>query len=81
MFWSDFDDFSGSGTIGALKVKNGDHMTQFSAQNIGTHFGVQFLLLAIGTEKNCFDRFLTTFPGPVPTGASKVENQARMTRF
>jgi len=56
-------------------------MTSFSARNIGTLFGVEFLSFPISTTKNCFGRILTTFPGPDPTEAGKVENRAHMSRF
>ena len=76
-----FDDFSGPGTTGVGKVENKAQMTRFSARNITTLFGVQFLSFRISTTKPCFGRILTTFPGSSPTGAGKVENRARMTQF
>jgi len=82
MFQSNFDDFSGLGTTGEKgKVENGAYITWFSDRNIPTLFGVQFLSFPISTAKKWFSRILTTFPFPGTTGAGKVENRARMTRF
>jgi len=55
-------------------------MTQFCTRNIPTLFGMQFLSFVASVAENCFGRILTTFPGP-GTGAEKVENRARKTRF
>jgi len=68
MFRSSFDDFSGPGTTGAGKVENRAQITRFSARNIPTLFGVQFLSFSISTTKQCFGPVLTTFPGPGTTG-------------
>jgi len=64
IFRSSFDNFSGSGTTGAKKVENRPQMTWFSARNIPTLFGVQFLSFPISTAKQCFGPILTTFLGP-----------------
>jgi len=56
-------------------------MTRFSGRNIGTVFGVQFLSFPIDKAKNYFGRISMTFPSQGPSGADKVENRVRMTRF
>jgi len=73
--------FSGPSTTGAGKVKNEAYMTRFSAPNIGTLFGLQFLSFHIGTNKNCFGRILTTFPGPDPTEQAKLKIGPRWLDF
>ena len=57
MFRFSFDDFSGPGTTGAGKVENGAHMTRFSARNVRTLFGVQFLLFPSVRLKNVWVEF------------------------
>jgi len=73
MFRLNFDDFSGPGTTGAEKVENGTHMTRFSARNISTIFGVQFLSFRIETARKCLGQILTTFPGLAPSEQEKLK--------
>jgi len=73
--------FSSPGTTGEIRVENRACMTRFSARNIPTIFWVQFFSFPINTAKICFDWILTTFPCLRITGAGKVKNRARMTRF
>jgi len=66
---------------GEGKVENWAQMSRFYTRNILTLFEVQFLSFHVNTTKKYFSRILTTFLRLDTTGASKVENQAQMTRF
>jgi len=48
-------------------------MTQFSARNIPTLFGVEFLSFPPNTAKNCFGRILTTFRARAPPEQDKLK--------
>jgi len=85
MFYSNFDDFFGSGHhrnrpwLG--KFENRARMNLFCTRNIPTMFGVQFLSFPTSTAKKYFGQILMTFQGPESTRARKAENQAQMTSF
>jgi len=75
MFRSSLDEFSGTGTNGAGKVENRAHMTRFSARNLPTLFGVQFLLFPVSTVDKCFGWDLTTFRVRAPPEQEKLKTE------